>query len=84
MWGFFTVRAALLLDKVLTEVTGLSGLFRDLHAASFMENRKKNPHAWKLLKSSHREKVNSFLMMSLFGFPPTPTGFLLPSSFFME
>lgn len=27
----------------------------------------KKPHAWKLLKSSHREKVNSFLMMSLFG-----------------
>lgn len=41
------VKAFSLLDKVLAEVTGLGGLFRDLCAASFTEDRRK--HAWKLL-----------------------------------
>jgi len=45
------VRAVLPLDRVLTEVTGLGGLFRDLRAAGFTDNRRK--HAWKLLGSSH-------------------------------
>lgn len=65
MYAVFSpyVRAVLLLDKVFTEITGLDGLFRDLHVTSLTKNRKK--HDWKLLKSSHREKVNSFLMMSL-------------------
>lgn len=54
------VRAVLLLDKDITEDTRLSGLFGDLRAASFTENRKR--HAWKLLKSSHQEKVSGFLV----------------------
>lgn len=70
------VRAVLPLDKVLAEIRGFDGLFRELHATSFTKNRKK--HDWKLLKNSHQEKVNSFLMMSLWVF--FPTGFLLPSS----
>lgn len=41
------VRAVLPLDKVLTEIRGLDGLFRDLHATSLTKNRKK--HDWKLL-----------------------------------
>lgn len=57
------IRAVLLLDKVLIEIRGLDSLFRNLHATSLTKNRKK--YDWKLLKSSHQEKVNSFLMMSL-------------------
>lgn len=70
------ISAVLLLDEVFTEDTGFGGLFRDLRAASSTENRKK--HAWKLLKSSHQEKVNGFIMKTLWVF--SPTGFLLPKS----
>lgn len=53
MYAVFSlyVRAVLPLDKILTEITGLDGLFRNLHVTSLTKNRKK--HDWKLLKSSH-------------------------------
>lgn len=57
----------LLLDEVFTEGTELGGLFRDFRAAAFTENRK--CHAWKLLKSSHQEKTNGFIVKTLCFFP---------------